>query len=144
MTKLEWYQSTFKPPQAPDGNLAFSGGRESRHVVDKRGEPMGVLGNLNAAVLDRSGYDLSAFGILPRVLDNRHTQAVDGLVARLAGYQSSSPGSSPSRAKFIAPNNVHGAVAADMQKYYGEQDPYDRIMSELEASRMTAAYGKRH
>ncbi len=146
LTETEWYQRTFAPPSDPDGDLAFSGGRESTNVIDKRGEPMGLREQLHAYEESRYGrktapYDKTAAANRP-VLDNRHTQAVDGLVARLEGYQ----GSSPSRARFIAPNTVNDAVAADMQKYYGAQmgeDAYDRLMRKLAESRMTAAFGTR-
>lgn len=147
LTETEWYQRTFAAPKTLDGNLAFSGGRESQNVIDKRGEPMGLREQLHAYEMDRYGRDTSPWDQTARnnrpVLDNRHTQAVDGLVARLEGYQ----GSAPSRAKLIAPHSVNNAVAADMQKYYGAQmgeDAYDRLMRKLAEERLTAAYGSRY
>jgi hypothetical protein len=107
-----------EPPEAPDDYAAFSGRRESRKVVDKRGDPMGLREQLNAYEQDRYGYDPSSFiktgDYPPRLLDNPQTQAVDAFIARLEGYQ----GSSPSRARLIAPNKVNDAVAAEMRKFY--------------------------
>jgi hypothetical protein len=145
-TETEWYQRTFAAPSAPDGNAAFAGGRESTNVIDKRGEPMGLREQLHAYEEDRYGRKTAPHGKWLRnrpAIENRHTQAVDGLVERLEGYQ----GSAPSRAKLIAPNNINNAVAADMQKYYGAQlgeDAYDRLMRKLADEKMTAAYGSRY
>lgn len=89
---------------APDGDLRFAGSRESRRVQDIR--------NRASAWPQTDHVANGGRQFLPsRVPNNRHTQAIDGLVARLQAY-------APSRANFIAPKTIKPEVADEMALYY--------------------------
>lgn len=108
--ETEEYASQFRAPSAPDGNMAFAGGRESRNVQDMRGKTNNLWGAMG---IDPTPDTLP---LVDEPEDNAHTRAIDGLVARLQSY-------APSRASFLAPQSIKPDTAIDMARYY--QPPAD-------------------
>jgi hypothetical protein len=87
--------------------------RQSGNVRDIRGQPWGLRDHL-AFHEDRDYLYEGREPYRPtpppaHAEDNRHTQAVDGLVARLEGYQP------PGRQRLLAPSSID---VPEMQRYY--------------------------
>ena len=85
-----------EPPHEP--SPLFDGRRQSKNVVDARNLPEALAENART-VLGKTfnAYFGPSWDDTP---DNRHTQAIDGFISRLQGYQT------PSRQSLISPSKV--------------------------------------
>jgi hypothetical protein len=117
----EWVAwPTYSQPSAAEPSRAFVGRRGSSRVQDLRGmsvwdAPKGLMQHLAEQEERRAGRNpYIDYSAARTPVDNKHTQAIDNLAARLEGYQI------PSRRHFIAPSTINQDVP-DMSLYYQDR-----------------------
>ena len=100
----------------PEATRLFASGRQSQNVQDRRDASPAMQEMFNRyqdGFTGRYGEDLYGDGARTQpAQDNKHTQAVDRLVARLQGY-------APSRQSLLSPSTVS---VPDMGRYYTPEE----------------------